>query len=148
MRDRGRRSSTGRAVAYVSGGGLLLRSRLDRDITATYPELASVASGAGRHQLILDGEIVASGTGGKPDLAALQRRMHVRRPSAALAAAVPVTYLVFDVMHVDGQVLLRIPYAQRRPARRPEPGGPRCWRAAEFPRRWAGCPGRQLRARS
>jgi bifunctional non-homologous end joining protein LigD len=103
-----------RAVAYVSGGGLLLRSRLDRDITATYPELAAVASGAGRHQLILDGEIVASGTGGKPDFAALQRRMHVRRPSAALAAAVPVTYLVFDVMHMDGRDLLHTPYAQRR----------------------------------
>jgi bifunctional non-homologous end joining protein LigD len=103
-----------RAVAYVSGGALLLRSRLDRDITATYPDLAGVASGAGGRQLILDGEIVASGPGGKPDFAALQRRMHVGRPSAALAAAVPVTYLVFDVMHIDGQDLQRVPYARRR----------------------------------
>jgi bifunctional non-homologous end joining protein LigD len=103
-----------RAVAYVSGGGMLLRSRLDRDITATYPDLAGVAGGAGRRQLILDGEIVASGPGGKPDFAALQRRMHVRRPTARLAAAVPVTYLVFDVMHLDGRDLLRVPYAQRR----------------------------------
>jgi hypothetical protein len=37
--------------------------------------------------------------GDKPDFAALQRRMHVRRPAAALAAALPVTYPVFDVMH-------------------------------------------------
>jgi bifunctional non-homologous end joining protein LigD len=103
-----------RAVAYVSGGALLLRSRLDRDITATYPDLAGVAAGAGGRQLILDGEIVASGPGGKPDFGALQRRMHVRRPTAGLAAAVPVTYLVFDVMHIDGRDLLRVPYAQRR----------------------------------
>jgi bifunctional non-homologous end joining protein LigD len=40
--------------------------------------------------------------------------MHVRRPTARLAAAVPVTYLVFDVMHLDGRGLLRVPYAQRR----------------------------------
>jgi bifunctional non-homologous end joining protein LigD len=31
-----------------------------------------------------------------------------------LAAAVPVTYLAFDVMHIDGRALLRVPYAQRR----------------------------------
>lgn len=43
-----------RAVAYVSGGGLVLRSRLDRDITATYPDLVGVAGGAGGHQLILN----------------------------------------------------------------------------------------------
>jgi bifunctional non-homologous end joining protein LigD len=103
-----------RAVAYISGGVLVLRSRLDRDITATYPDLAGVASGAGGRRLILDGEIVASGPGGKPDFAALQRRMHVRRPSPRLTAAVPVTYLVFDVMHIDGRDLLRVPYAQRR----------------------------------
>ena len=85
-----------------------MRSRLGRDITTTYPDLAGVAGGAGGRQLVLDGEIVASGPGGKPDFAAL-RRMHVRRPSARLAAAVPVTYLVFDVMHIDGRDLLRIP---------------------------------------
>jgi bifunctional non-homologous end joining protein LigD len=27
---------------------------------------------------------------------------------------VPVTHLAFDVMHIDGQVLLRAPYARRR----------------------------------
>jgi len=104
----------GRAVAYVSGGGLRLRSRGDRDITRTYPELAGIADLAGGHQLILDGEIIAYGPDGRPSFAALQRRMHVERPSDGLAAAVPVTYLVFDLMHLDGQVLLREPYARRR----------------------------------
>jgi bifunctional non-homologous end joining protein LigD len=103
-----------RAVAYVSGGSLRLRSRLDHNITGSYPELAGLAGRAGRHQLILDGEIVASGAEGRPSFAALQRRMHLRRPSAGLAAAVPVHYLVFDVLHIDGRSLLHDPYAQRR----------------------------------
>ena len=69
-----------RAVAFVSGGGLRLRSRLDRDITRTYPELAGVAAAAGGHQLILDGEIVASGDDGRPSFAALQRRTSADLP--------------------------------------------------------------------
>jgi bifunctional non-homologous end joining protein LigD len=40
--------------------------------------------------------------------------MHVRWPSVALAAVVPVTYLVFDIMQLDGRDLVRVPYAQRR----------------------------------
>jgi bifunctional non-homologous end joining protein LigD len=101
-----------RAVGYVSGGGVRLRSRGDRDI-GTYPELAGLAAAAGRHRLILDGEIVAPGEDGRPSFA-LQRRMHARRPAARLAAAVPVSYLLFDLMHLDGQALLRAAYEQRR----------------------------------
>jgi bifunctional non-homologous end joining protein LigD len=104
-----------RAVAYLSAaGGLRLRSRTDRDITTAYPELASIAGTAGRRQLILDGEIVAPGGGGRPDFAALQRRMHTRQPSARLAATVPVRYLVFDVLQFDGRTLVWEPYQQRR----------------------------------
>lgn len=104
-----------RAVAYLSAdGGLRLRSRTDRDITAAYPELASIAGLAGRRQLIVDGEIVAPGGNGRPDFAALQRRMHARQPSARLTAAVPVRYLVFDVLRFDGRSLVWEPYEKRR----------------------------------
>lgn len=104
-----------RAVAYLSaGGGVRLRSRTDRDITAAYPELAAMAGTLGRRQLIVDGEIIAPGDRGRPDFAALQRRMHARQPSARLTAAVPVRYLVFDVLQFDGRSLVWEPYEQRR----------------------------------
>ncbi|MEP7026677.1 MAG: non-homologous end-joining DNA ligase [Actinomycetota bacterium] len=101
-----------RAVAYLSGG-LRLLSRGDRDITTIYPELAAAVASSHR-ELILDGEIVAPGAGGRPDFAALQRRMHARAPSAQLTAAVPVRYMVFDVLYLDGRSLLREPYERRR----------------------------------
>jgi len=93
---------------------LRLRSRSDRDITSTYPDLAGLAVAAARHSLILDGEIVVLSEDALPSFAALQRRMHAWRPAARLAAAVPVSYLLFDLMHLDGQALLRTPYEQRR----------------------------------
>ena len=102
-----------RAVAYLSGGRLRLLSRSDRDMTRAYPELAGLAQQAGTRDMVLDGEIAAF-TGGRPSFAALQRRMHVGAPTARLVAAVPVTYLVFDVMYLDGRPLIGEPYARRR----------------------------------
>jgi len=102
-----------RAVAYVSAGGLRLVSRNGRDMTRAYPELAELAAQAGERQMVLDGEIVAFARG-RPSFAGLQRRMLAREPAAYLVAAFAVTYLVFDIMYLDGQQLAGRPYADRR----------------------------------
>ena len=104
-----------RALAFISGGGLRLVSRTGKDITATYPELAGLAAAVGREQALLDGEIVAF-SGGRPDFEALQPRMHVTSAgqAAILAETTPVTYLAFDLLHLDGRPLLLTPYAERR----------------------------------
>ena len=102
-----------RAVAYLSGGRLRLVSRSDRDMTRAYPELADLGRQPGLGDMVLDGEIAAF-TGGRPSFAALQRRMHAGTPAPRLVAAVPVTYLVFDIMYAGGQPLISEPYARRR----------------------------------
>lgn len=101
-----------RAVAYLAGGRVRLLSRSDRDITATYPELTDPPRPAGL-EAIVDGELVAF-AGRVPSFAALQRRMHVLRPRPELVAAVPVTYMVFDVLRIGGRPTLRLPYERRR----------------------------------
>jgi bifunctional non-homologous end joining protein LigD len=40
--------------------------------------------------------------------------MHVVDPPAGLLSAVPVRYYVFDVLHLDGESLLHLPYERRR----------------------------------
>jgi bifunctional non-homologous end joining protein LigD len=104
-----------RALAFIETGRLQLISRTGKDISATYPELSGLGHAVGRKQVLLDGEIVAF-TGGRPDFEALQPRMHVSSPAQAarLAEQVPVTYLVFDVLQLDGRPLAGLPYAQRR----------------------------------
>jgi bifunctional non-homologous end joining protein LigD len=102
-----------RALAYVSGGRIMLRSRAGRDVTSAYPELAAVAAAAGSRTLVIDGEIVAL-AGGRPSFSALQRRMHVTRPGPRLAAAVPVTFMAFDLLVLEHRSLLRSPYEDRR----------------------------------
>ncbi len=104
-----------RALAALENGKLRLISRTGKDITATYPELAGLAHAVGRKQVLLDGEIVAFSEG-RPDFEALQSRMHVSSPAQAvrLAQTLPVTYLAFDILQLDGRPLTALPYAERR----------------------------------
>ncbi|MER6947063.1 non-homologous end-joining DNA ligase [Nonomuraea sp. NPDC000554] len=105
-----------RALAYVEGRALRLTSRNGKDITPAYPELYPIAGAVGGHDVVLDGEIVAWDEQGRPSFGALQPRMHQRNPAqvAELARSTPVTYLVFDILHVDDTPSVRRPYTERR----------------------------------
>ena len=105
-----------RALAYVERGRVRLMSRTERDITVAYPELARLGAATTHKQLLLDGEIVVFGEGGWPEFEALQPRMHVTSAAQAamLAGQTPVTYLVFDLLQLDGRPLLDQQYRDRR----------------------------------
>ena len=103
-----------RAVTYVSArGAVRLLTRNDREVAASYPEVLGLGTALDGQACVLDGELVAFDAG-RPSFGALQRRMHVGSPSAALLAAVPVTYLVFDLLHLGGRPLLEQTYDDRR----------------------------------
>ncbi|MDQ1599328.1 MAG: bifunctional non-ous end joining protein LigD [Actinomycetota bacterium] len=105
-----------RAVVYHDRGDLRVLTRNDREVAATYPELAGLAHQLRDHRMILDGEVVAFDEAGRPSFGELQARMHVRAPGPALLDRVPVSLLVFDVLHVDGTSLVGAPYDERRAA--------------------------------
>jgi bifunctional non-homologous end joining protein LigD len=102
-----------RAIGYVQSGQLRLFSRNDREVTLGYPELTGLPAMLGGVPAILDGELVAYHDG-VPNFNTIQERMHVRNPSAALVARVPVTYYLFDVLELGGHSTLSLPYTQRR----------------------------------
>ncbi|MBO9556366.1 non-homologous end-joining DNA ligase [Cellulomonas sp.] len=105
-----------RAVAYVDGGRVRLMSRNDLDITRSYPEVAEPVDALGSVAAVLDGELVTFDERGAPHFGRLQQRMHVQDAAAArrLARTVPVVYLVFDVLHLDGRPTVDLPYDERR----------------------------------
>ena len=67
---------------------------------------------------LLDGEVVLLGAAGQPSFTALAERMHVRdrAKAARLAAAAPVTYMIFDLLRLRGEDLTGWPYRERRAA--------------------------------
>jgi bifunctional non-homologous end joining protein LigD len=105
-----------RAVTSVTDGQVVVTGRNGRDITARYPELGGLAGTFAGHRAVLDGEIVACDDGGFPSFERLQERMHVEDPAlvTVLMARVPVVYMVFDLLELDGEAWWTRPYRQRR----------------------------------
>jgi bifunctional non-homologous end joining protein LigD len=105
-----------RAIAYITPGEIRLESRNLRDITATYPELRPLARQLGSRAAVLDGEIVAFDDNGRPSFSRLQERMHVTSDAAARRRAqrTPVSYMIFDLLYLEGRSLMELPYTARR----------------------------------
>jgi bifunctional non-homologous end joining protein LigD len=104
-----------RAVVTVHDGAATIASRLGNDVTGGYPELAALAGQLQGRSAVIDGEIVAfDPQTGRPSFQRLQRRMHVRQPSAQLRRDVPVQLLLFDVLWLDGDLVAARPQAERR----------------------------------
>lgn len=100
-----------RAITQTSPSGTRIFSRTRRDITTSFPEIATALPD---RDLILDGEIVAPDVAtGVPDFGRLQRRLGAV-PTAIRRASVPVQYLVFDALAVDGTFVMDRPYLERR----------------------------------
>jgi bifunctional non-homologous end joining protein LigD len=105
-----------RAIAYVEPGRLRLESRNLNDVTAQYPEVRALARELGARTAVLDGEIVAFDADGHPSFERLQQRMHLSSESQVRrrASSVPVAYVLFDLLHLDGETLMALPYSERR----------------------------------
>ncbi len=105
-----------RAIAHSQAGRLRLLSRNANDVSAAYPELRTLNRALGSQSAMLDGEIVAFDEAGRPSFEALQSRIHLRGESAIRrrAQTAPVTYLLFDLLWLEGHSLMELPYTERR----------------------------------
>ena len=103
-----------RALAAVEGSGWQLWGRERADYTARYPELEVLRRlPAGT---LVDGELVAFDTDGRPDLRQLLRRHGLSDPWRIRQAChwCPVQYVLFDLLYNGGRCLMREPLVRRR----------------------------------
>jgi bifunctional non-homologous end joining protein LigD len=105
-----------RAIVFSSGGTLKIQSRNCEDITRRYPELRPLSEALGWHEVVLDGEIVALDERGRPSFEVLQQRMGLNADAEIRRKMreVPVVYMIFDLLYLDGRSLLGTPYRERR----------------------------------
>ncbi len=105
-----------RAVVFAEGGRARIQSRSLEDITRRYPELRGLGDTLGARPAILDGEIVALDERGRPSFGRLQQRIGLTSDSEIRRrmAEVPVVYLIFDLLYLDGHSTMPKPYSERR----------------------------------
>ena len=105
-----------RALAYSDHGHWALQGRNFSDFTPRYPELRELSRELGSHRVVLDGEVVALDEQGRPSFELMQQRMHLASDSAVRRRMrdLPVTYVIFDLLYLDGHYTLPLPYEERR----------------------------------
>lgn len=107
-----------RAVAFATPGRVRLQGRSLADMTAQYPEVQRLTRALGHRRAVLDGELVAFDERGLPSFERLQQRMNLDDEAAARRRMkdVAVTYVLFDLLWLDGRSLLGASYEERREA--------------------------------
>src|SRR4051794_14289879 len=101
-----------RTIAFVDRGECYLQSRNGKPMTRYFPEVRFVGG-----SYVLDGELVIAGEGGHQEFELLGQRIHPAASRVAmLAEKTPATFIAFDVLARDGEVLLERSLAERRAA--------------------------------
>jgi bifunctional non-homologous end joining protein LigD len=93
-----------RALILKDGDSVSIISRNRKDLTRAYPSVVAAARKLKARQAVLDGEIVAHNSDGRPSFQALQ---HSTQPRTIL-------FYAFDVLHLNGAVLTQQPLEERR----------------------------------
>jgi bifunctional non-homologous end joining protein LigD len=104
-----------RTLAYCDSDETLLLSRRNNDVTATYVELARLHERIVANSAVVDGEIVAMESG-RPSFEKLQSRINLQNPRdiERVMKQIPVTFVAFDVLYIDGRSTLKLPIEERK----------------------------------
>lgn len=78
------------------------------EVRAKFPELLAIDIPDGT---ILDGEIIVTGTDGKPDFEAMMSRFQSK---SKILIDGTLTYTVFDVLQHNGRSVTRLPLLERK----------------------------------
>jgi len=101
-----------RLLAFKKGRDVQLFSR--NQLEQHNPAIADAISGLPHKELILDGEVIALMSSGRPrSFQDTMRRFGRRIDDDALRAALPLTPFVFDILYHDGSSLIDQPLSER-----------------------------------
>ena len=103
-----------RVQVHREGERVAVYTRSLNDVTAAVPEVVEAVRALAANDVILDGEVIALTSDGRPlPFQDTMRRFGKRLDVDALRATLPLTPFFFDVLHHDGEDLLDHPLVER-----------------------------------
>ena len=102
-----------RGQLHKEGERVVLYSRDLNEVTPAFPEVVAAAASV-PHDVLLDGELLAFKDGVVRPFFELQHRLGRKVVSAELLASVPVIFVAFDLLYLDGGNLLEESLRERR----------------------------------
>ena len=105
-----------RVQVHRDGDDVAVFTRTLDDITDRVPEVVDAARSLRAATAVLDGEVIALQPDGRPRPFQVTSSRAARRDVAAARTEIPLTTVLFDVLHVDGEDVLDDDGARRRSA--------------------------------
>jgi bifunctional non-homologous end joining protein LigD len=94
-----------RAITALAGGDVTLTSRNGNDLTARFGGVArEIPKAVKTPDCVLDGEVCALDETGRSSFSAMQQGK----------AGTPIVYYVFDVLEIEGEPVIDLPFVERR----------------------------------
>jgi DNA ligase-1 len=110
-----------RAQMHRSGQQVRFFSRNLTDVTKAFPELANAAininlpsSSLSDIDLILDGEVIGFLHGKPIQFQGLQKRLRKKNITEQIMNEVPLAYVVYDILYLNGEAIIRKPLKERK----------------------------------
>ena len=105
-----------RALVYIDHGNLSILTRNNNRCERQYPELQVLPHYIDARQAVVDGEIVVLDDKGVSQFELIQPRIHTSdgHAIARMAERRPALFYAFDLAHLDGHDLRKLPLSERR----------------------------------
>jgi DNA ligase D-like protein (predicted ligase) len=102
-----------RCFTYIKNKTVTLKSRNNKIINKSYPEIVKALEKLSLPNCILDGEVVAL-KNGVTDFSLLQQRFGTDETQTTSKTKLPIYYYIFDILYCNGHLVTHLPLIERK----------------------------------
>jgi bifunctional non-homologous end joining protein LigD len=102
-----------RCLLFKKGNKIILKSRNDKILNDSYPEIIDAIKNMDMPDCILDGEIVAFKKK-ETSFSLLQGRFGIISAIKARLHKIPICYYIFDILYINGFLVIHLPLLTRK----------------------------------